>query len=156
MNAYDAAGEDFLAYDWNGTTATALTALTTDIDDMYFPSVFIDQETCNIYIAYIGKSDGSETLGTTNIVYYAKSTDNGITWTKDTVMSDSNTDYRQTWAPLMGDRFYVVWRDISSLQLMSNHVNSKDFGTRNLNNFFYSKATGQNNTGIISIGGGNG
>lgn len=155
FNAYDAAGEDFLVYRWDGASATALTALTTDIDDMYHPSVFIDNETNHIYIAYVGLSDGSETLATGTKIYYALSKDNGITWTKDIAyMEATATDTRQTWAPLNGDRFLVVWMDISALSLNSNHVNSKDFGTRGLNNFFNAKAKGAGNTGIISTSGG--
>lgn len=153
FNAFDAAGEDFLCYDWDGTTATALTALTTDIDDMYYPSVYLNQDQPDwIYIAYIGKSDGSETLLTTASVYYALSKDRGVTWTMDTPYSASSTDYRQTWAPLNGERFIVAFMDISSLAMMTNHENSKEFGFTKLDNYQSVRATGVNNTGILSVG----
>jgi hypothetical protein len=140
FNAYDAAGEDFLCYDWDGTTATALTALTTDIDDMYYPSVYLNQDQPDwIYIAYVGKSDGSETIGTTAGVYYALSKDRGLTWTKDIAYSTSVTDYRQTWAPLNGERFMVVFTKISALSLNTNQDNSKEFGFTPLNNYQYIK-----------------
>lgn len=157
MNAYDAAGEDFLCYDWDGTTATALTALTTDIDDMYYPSVYLNQDQPDyIYIAYVGKSDGSEALATGVGVYYALSKDRGLTWTKDIAYSTSVTDYRQSWAPLNGERFMVVWTDISALSLHTNNDNSKEFGFTPFNNYMGVKATGQDNAEIISVNGGKG
>lgn len=152
FNAYDAVGEDFLCYDWDGSTATALTALTTDIDDMYYPSVYLNQDQPDyIYIAYIGKSDGLETLGTTNSVYYALSKNRGVTWTMDTAYSASSTDYRHTWAPLNGERFLVLFLDISAVDTLTNNDNSKEFGFTGLNNFQSGSATGVGNTGIISV-----
>lgn len=153
FNAYDAAGTDFLCYDWDGTTATKLTDLTTNIDDMYFPSVFLNQDKPDeIYIAYVGKSDGLETLGTTNAVYYARSTDRGLTWTKDIAYSTSSTDYICTWAPLNGERFMVAWQDISSSAIVTNQENSKEFGFTQFNNYQSPRST-KDNTGIMSIGG---
>lgn len=152
FNAYDGAGEDFLCYDWDGTTATALTALTTDIDDMYHPSVFLNQDQPDwIYIAYVGLSNGLEALATGVGVYYALSKNRGLTWTKDIAYSTSVTDYRQTWAPLNGERFIVAWMDISAVSILTNQDNSKEFGFTPLNNYQAPKATGQNNTGIMSV-----
>jgi len=154
FNAYDGAGEDFLCYDWDGTTATALTALTTDIDDMYYPSVYLNQDQPDyIYIAYVGKSDGLETLGTTNAVYYALSKDRGLTWTKDIAYSTSSTDYRRTWVPLNGERFMVAWMDISAVSFLTNNDNSKEFGFTKLNNYQAPTAVGYNNTGVIQVAG---
>lgn len=124
----DTATADFLVYDINGTgSITALTNITTNIDDNYYPSVFIDNETDDIYVAYVGKRDGSETLGTTAGVYYTKSTDGGSTWSAgDTAYSASVTDYRRTWAPPGGYRFAVAWRDVSSFECLTNYDNSLD------------------------------
>lgn len=154
MNDFDAAGEDFLCYDWDGTTATKLTDLTTNIDDMYYPSVYLNQDQPDyIYIAYIGKSDGSDTLLTTAGVYYALSKDRGVSWTKDIAYSSViNNDWRQTWAPLNGEKFMVIFTDISALSLNTNNDNAKEFGYTTLNNYERAKASGQNNTGIISMG----
>lgn len=157
FNAYDAAGTDFLCYQWDGTTLTALTALTTDIDDMYYPSVYLNQDQPdNIYIAYIGKSDGTETLGTTAGVYYALSTNRGVSWTKDIAVSSATGDWRQTWTPNNGERFMVVFTDISALSLNTNFENSKDFGFTPLNNYQKLRVTGYTNAGIMSVGGGMG
>lgn len=154
MDAYDAAGaSDFKVYAWNGTTATALTNIATDTDDIYYPSVYLNQDQPDwIYVAYLGLTSGAEALTTGVGVYYALSKDRGLTWTKDIPYSTSVTDYRQSWAPLNGERFMVVWTDISALSLLSNHDNSKEFGFADLENFKSLKATGVKNTGIISIG----
>lgn len=145
--------EDFLVYDINGTgSLTALTALTTDINNMYYPSVYLNEDQPDyIYIAYIGKSDGLETVATTAGVYYALSKNRGLTWTKDIPYSTSVIDYRQTWAPNNGERFMVVFTDISALSLNTNHDNSKGFGFTKLNNYQFPRVTGYNNTGIISV-----
>ena len=155
FNAYDEAGEDFLCYDWDGTTATALTALTTDIDDMYYPAVYLNQDQPDwIYIAYIGKSDGLEALQGTIGIYYALSKNRGLTWTKDIPYSTgTSSDPRETWVPLNGERFYVVWMSVL-LELLSNNDNSKEFGFTGLNNYQFPRAVGVKNTGIISINGG--
>lgn len=154
FNAFDAAGTDFLVYEWDGTTATALTAITTNIDDMYYPSVYLNQnEPDDIYIGYTGLSDGSQTLRTTASVYYAKSSNRGLTWTKDIAYSSASTDYAQTWCALNGERFSLVFWDISAFDAFGNYDASIDFGFTSLNNYQSPKGTGQNNTGKISIGG---
>src|SRR4030067_445772 len=81
VSARDTVTSDHQVYDINGTgSITGLTAITTDIDDHYFPSVYIDQLTNDIYVAYNGKRDGSEVMDTTTKVYYTKSTDDGASW----------------------------------------------------------------------------
>lgn len=152
FNAYDSATGDFLVYDWDGTNLNALTALTTDIDDMYYPGVFINNKNDDIYIAYVGKSDGSDTLTTSTTIYYAKSVDRGVTWTIDLAYQEgAASDYRQCWVPLGGDRFYIVWTDISSLALLGNFVNSKSFGPVNFINFMSVKAQGVSNSGNLNV-----
>lgn len=155
MDAYDAAGaSDFKVYDINGTgSLTELTDIATNVDDIYYPSVFLDQNQPDwIYVAYVGKSDGSETIATTAGVYYALSKDRGLTWTKDIAYSTSVTDYRQSWAPLNGERFMVAFFDISALETITNHDNSKEFGFTKLNNYMRSTVRGAN-AGIVSSGG---
>lgn len=153
VDAYDAAGaSDFKVYDFDGTTLTALTDIATNVDDIYYPSVFLNQDQPDwIYVAYVGLTSGAEALGTGVGVYYARSKDRGLTWTKDIPYSTSVTDYRQSWAPLNGERFLVAFTDISGTDLMTNQDNSIEFGFTRLNNYQFAKATGQNNTGIISV-----
>lgn len=121
----DTATGDFRVFDINGTgSITEKTAIATNIDDIYYPSVFVD-DAANIYVAYIGKRDGSEVLGTTAGVYYTRSTDGGANWTSgDTAYSTGTADWRQTWCAPNGPRFSVVWRDTSSQELLTNFDNS--------------------------------
>jgi hypothetical protein len=122
--------EDHRVFDVNGTgSITALTNIATDSEDHYYPSVFIHQATNDLYVAYNGKRDGSETLDTATKVYYTKSTDDGTTWSSgDTAyMEGAAAVVLQTWAPIMGDRFYVAWRRASTV-LAGNAVNSVAFG----------------------------
>ncbi len=124
-SGYDSATGDFQVWDINGTASiTEKTAIATDKDDIYYPSVYIDSAD-NIYVAYVGMRDGSETLGTTNGVYYTKSTDGGANWSAgDTAYSATASDWRHTWAAPSGPRFMVVWRDISAGTLLENYDNS--------------------------------
>jgi len=106
------------------TGITAKTNITTNIDDNYNPQVFINPVTDDIYVAYNGKRDGSEVLGTTTKIYYTKSTDGGTTWTSgDTAYQEGATSANlQAWTPLTGRRFYVGWR--VGTTLLGNKVNS--------------------------------
>ncbi|MEW5805152.1 MAG: hypothetical protein AB1721_00250 [Patescibacteria group bacterium] len=124
----DTATADFRIFDINGAASvTEKTAITTNIDDNYYSSVFIDQNTNNIYVSYAGKRDGSETLGTTVGIYYTKSTDGGVNWSAgDTAYSESTGNFRQNWAGMMGNRFGVVWRNDATEGLLFNYVNSLD------------------------------
>src|SRR6185503_13157443 len=71
------------------STFATLTAITVNIDDHYFPQVFINQNNDDLYVAYVGKRDGSESHITTTKVYYTKSTDAGSTW------SAGDTEYME-------------------------------------------------------------
>lgn len=125
----DTATSDHLTFDIAGTgSITALAAITTDIDDHYYPAVFIDQLTGHIYVAYAGKRDGSETFGGgTPRIYYTKSTDAGTSWSAgDTTYSESPYDPLNVWVPLMGPRFFVGWRAAGALR--ANAVYSIAFG----------------------------
>lgn len=116
------------------TGITAKTDITTNIDDNYFPAVYIPANN-NIYVAYNGKRDGSETLNGSTKIYYTKSTDGGTSWSAgDTAYSqDGAAANVQVWAPLSGPRFAVSWRQGSSIY--TNSVNSVIPTTGN-SNFF--------------------
>lgn len=122
---YDSATGVFRVFDINGTgSITEKTALATNIDDCYYPSVYVAGND-DIYIAYIGKRDGSENLSTATGVYYVTSTDGGVTWSAgDTTYSVGVLDWRQTWCALNGPRFMVAWRDQGSDELLTNFDNS--------------------------------
>jgi hypothetical protein len=148
----DNASGVFNVYDINGTgSVTTLTSLAASIDDCYYPSVFIDQRTDDIYIAYVGLTTGAETLDTTAGVYYAVSKDRGATWTQDIAYSATASDWRGCWTPLSGPRFLAIWQDISSIGLITNHENSKIVTGPMPNNYQFLGCGGVGNTGIISV-----
>lgn len=127
VSEFDTLSSDHRIFDVNGTASiTEKTAITTNIDDHYYPQVFIDQYTNNIYVAYRGLRTGTEVMGTTSKVYYTKSTDGGVNWSAgDTAYMEGAANNGATaHAPLMGDRFYVAW--IVSSALLGNYVNSID------------------------------
>ena len=155
MDAYDAAGaSDFKVYDFDGTNLTALTDIATNVDSIYYPSVFLNQDQPDwIYVAYLGVTAGTSTLTTSMPVLYALSKDRGVSWTKDIAYSTSTTDYAHCWAPNNGEKFQVFWYDISGTDIITNHDNSKDFGFTPLNNYQAPRAVGQNNTGVMQVAG---
>lgn len=122
----DTATADHRVFDINGAgSITELTPIFSDLDDMYYPSVFIDQNTEDIYVAYNGA--GVETLGTATHTRYAKSVDGGANWTFHNYSEGSASAKLQVWAPLMGPRFYMSWR--VGTQLHGNAVNSVTFSS---------------------------
>lgn len=130
----DTATADMQAWEISGVTAasltgvTALTDITTNIDDNYNPAVCIDQSSNNIYVAYNGKRDGSETIGVTTKAYYTYSTDGGTTWTAgDTAyMEAAAAVVAQVWAPLMGGFFGATFR--VGTEVFINKVNGLQLG----------------------------
>ena len=128
----DNASTTLQVFDCTDTSTIATkTAITTNIDDNYWPQVFID-DAGTIYVAYVGKRDGTETLDVTAKVYYTKSTDGGTTWTSgDTAyMEGAAGTVQQVWVPLGGNRFAGVWR--VSGTLLTNKVNSLMFDSGTL------------------------
>lgn len=129
ITEYDTVNSDHGVADINGTASiTQKTAITTNIDDHYWPGIFIDQETDDIYIPYVGKRDGLESITGACSLYYTKSTDGGATWSAgDTAYSqDATLVKRQMWTPHSGDRFIVAWRSVAANEIRTNFVNSLD------------------------------
>ncbi len=126
---YNVGTADHRVFDVTSTsTITEMDALISNVASVYYSAVFIDQATDDIYIAYSGKTDGTETTALRK-VYYAKSTDGGSTWAKDNAyMEGATTNTTQVYAPLMGERFYVTWRHANT-QAAGNKVNSLTFSS---------------------------
>ena len=129
---------DFKTWDVSGVTASSQTGITAKTNiftgitqsasgNVMYPSFYVNSSDV-IYVAYSGKRDASETLGTTK-VYYTKSTDGGTNWSAGdtTYMVGTATDTRQTWSSNSGPRFLVQWRqDVASPNsgLWTNAANS--------------------------------
>lgn len=153
MSEYDPLGAtaDLQVFDINGTASiTTKTDIATNTDDCYYPTVFINNKNDDIYVAYIGKTDGSETLGSSASVYYAKSTDRGTSWTKDVLYSATGSNWKRSQTPLNGARFIVNWIDNTTPQVWTNHTNSIDLGLPKFNNYLFTDAS-STNTGILSV-----
>ena len=77
----DSASSAHQFFDVTSTASIATkTNITTNIDDHYYPQVFINQGTGTIFVTYVGKRDGTEVMDTTVKVYYTYTFDGGTTW----------------------------------------------------------------------------
>lgn len=86
-NSRDVATADMKCWDINGSgSITGMTDVITNADDCHTCALVIDQTTDDLYVAYLGKSDGSETYGTSLSVCRKSSTDGGSTWSAETVL----------------------------------------------------------------------
>lgn len=95
-NGRDTGADDLMVWDINGAASiTALTNVITNTDDCANAAVQIDQATNDIYVYYAGKSDGSQTLGSSVGVYYKASTDDGATWGAEAALEETLDDIRQ-------------------------------------------------------------
>lgn len=127
-NDYDVTTADLLCWDINGALSiTAKTNVISNSDDCFACGITINQNTDDLYVAYLGKSDGTETALATVTVYYKKSTDDGTNWGSETALSeDAADDFRTLHADLGGtnSRFYPVWYDDDDDDLFGNYTNS--------------------------------
>jgi len=129
----DSATGDLKVYDIASTASiTAKTNITTDKDDMYNPCVCIDQATGDIYVGYMGKADGSETIGTSVTPFYQKSTDGGTTWGGEQAYGETGRAHLAMSCDLGGSggsRFMPCFRDNGASDLYLNYVNSVAIGS---------------------------
>lgn len=90
----DTATAKLRAWDING--AASITELTNVVssstDDQTGCTLCLDSNN-TIYVAYCGKTDGSETVGTAEGIYYKRSTDGGTTWSSETTLSSNLRDH---------------------------------------------------------------
>jgi hypothetical protein len=89
----DSATGDLLTFEiTNIGTNGALTTIFSNVDDWYIPSVFINQQNSDIYVAYAGQDDGAQDWRTTVDVHYVLSTDSGTSWGSETTYSEDVAD----------------------------------------------------------------
>lgn len=132
-NAAPGANTDIEAWDIQvGTgsadtvSVTAKTNITTNVNNCAGAAVTINGAG-RIYVAYIGTSAGTETIGTNTKVYYVYSTDGGATWSSEQAYGATGADMRRVWADLGGNRasrFAPSWLNISAGDIFINAGNS--------------------------------
>lgn len=89
-NAVDVGTADCQTWDINGgASITAKTNLVTNFDDCVGVCLLLDQSNDDVFAFYMGKSDGSQTVGTSVGLYYKKSTDDLTTWGSETTLYDT-------------------------------------------------------------------
>lgn len=81
-NAQDLVTADFRCVDITGTTPTVTqkTNIDTDTDDSGIAALLINQQNDDVYVAYVGKDDGSEAFLATVACFFKKSTDDMGNW----------------------------------------------------------------------------
>lgn len=127
FNDYDIATGDLKVYDIGSTASiTAKTNIATDKDDMFNPCVFINQTTDRIYVAYAGKADGSEDIGTSVTPSYQHSGDGGTTWSGEQAYSEAAANFIGMSCSLGGTntRFIPSMRDVGLSDIFVNYANS--------------------------------
>ncbi len=121
----DAATADLKAWDIGGSgSITALTNVLTDTNEAAQVAVLIDQQTDDIYVAYLKGGTWEATVD----VKYKKSTDGGSTWGDEQDYSEASADdVRALWAGvsvgLSGGRFQPVFFNNDLRDLFTNRTN---------------------------------
>jgi hypothetical protein len=111
-------------------TITAKTDVVTDSDDCVGAALFIDQNNDDLYCAYLGDEDGSETWQSTLTAFYKKSDDGAGTWGAQTAYQEGAADderYIDAGHSTPGSaagRFEPVFFNADLLDLFVNKVNS--------------------------------
>jgi hypothetical protein len=87
-------------------------------DDQQCVTLALDTATGDIYAFYLGKSDGSETVGTALGAYYKVSTDDGTTWGAETAVGIAikNYSYLMTCPQFTGDWTLITMTEPSGSQ----------------------------------------
>lgn len=92
---FDTATADLLVWDITDSgTITAKTNVSTNVDDMGYVALFINQQTDEVYVAQFGINTGGNTAGTSWVAYYYLSDDGMATWGAQTPYSTTADDYR--------------------------------------------------------------
>lgn len=105
-NNRDAVNADLKVWWVTDSSITAKTDVVTDsVDDQQLCAVALATDTRTLFAFYGGKSDGSETAGTSINIYYKTSDDLGVTWGLETVLTLSarNFDMLYTFLTFTGD-----------------------------------------------------
>ncbi len=98
FNDFNSTTGDFKCVDITQATPTITdkTDLHTDIRQSGFPSILINQQNDDVYVAYAGSDADDETLTSTVRVYFKKSDDGMATWGTEQTYGILNDDIRTT------------------------------------------------------------
>ncbi|KKL58986.1 hypothetical protein LCGC14_2219850 [marine sediment metagenome] len=93
-SAFDAATADLKVWDITlaTPTITAKTDVMTDVNECACVALFIDQNTDDLYVSYLGQDDGGQTFPTDVQAHYQKSSDGGGTWGGETTYQANAVD----------------------------------------------------------------
>lgn len=127
-NNYDVAGADLVGFKFDGTTSTGLTDVVTNADDCAGVAALYDEAADRLYVFYLGKSDGSETITATVGVYYKYSDDEGSTWSAEQTLFNSYLDdFRWIAAPptvaSLNVAPPVIWLNDDTTQILTTAEN---------------------------------
>jgi len=134
--AIDNAGADLKVAELTLTsagTATVLTDVRTNSDNSGEAGIFIDNNSDDIYVAYLRSASAiTWATGTTKDVYYKKSTDGGTTWGSETQFNTTQANLLTVSAGFgiaSGDsgRFMPVWFNATLNDFITNYENSIQF-----------------------------
>lgn len=126
---YDNAAADLATWDiTDAGTITAKGDCVDTSDDCAWCGILINQQNNDVYIAYLGNENGSETAGTALSAFYKKSTDGMASWGSQTAYSSGAADdYKIISAGRTvgsaGGRFMPVWFDDDDYIIFVNDGN---------------------------------
>jgi hypothetical protein len=108
----DTASARLRAWKIDESAITALTdVVSSSTDDQMMCAIGLATDTATLYAFYGGKTDGSETAGTSINIYYKASTDVGSTWGAETIVSDLPHNYDCLFtSPVFTGIFATIYR----------------------------------------------
>jgi hypothetical protein len=117
----DTAGARLRCWSIDESAINALTdVVSSSTDDQQMCTISRNTANDDWYAFYGGKTDGTETAGTSINIYYKVSTDDGTSWGSETLLTLSPRNYSLLFAPLtFATDFWVMFRAISAANLNS-------------------------------------
>lgn len=125
-NAFNSATADLRFFEINGESSiTERTEILTNSDDSAECDILIDQNRNRIFVAYIKGTD----FGTTVDIRSKFTTDAGVSWSAESILSETSADY--TFVSLgvsarrgLSTRMQPVWFNDGAVSAQTNNVNS--------------------------------
>lgn len=124
--AVDAANADLRCFIITDTTITetAANVVLNSTDDQGLCAIALDTGAATWYVFYGGKSDGSETFSSSINIYYKTSTDDGATWSSETLLTTQTRGL--LWlatTPRFTTNFITAWFNDLAADIITVSVN---------------------------------